>query len=113
MLELGELLTKVARLETELGEHVLLLSETQNIGNVEAKYSPGRTTYDWEATCLQHPTHEAEPEAWEELKATYTETIVPKPIVKTDWAGMAHRMNWPGIVSKAPVPKVTFNLVED
>lgn len=103
---------RIAQLETELREHVLLLGKTQAIGNIEAKYNPGRTTYDWEATCLEHPTRVDEAEAWAELKEMYTEYIEPEPYNETDWRGMANRMNWEPVVSKEPVPSVKFNLVE-
>lgn len=113
MLQLGELLSQVAQLETELTEQVLLLGRSQSIGNIEAKYSPGRTTYDWKATCVEHPTYESERDSWEVLRAIHTETIYTAPVSKTDWAAMAKAMGWPGIVSKPPVPTVKFNLLED
>lgn len=112
MLRMGELLAEVKQLELELAAHVVDLEKTQAIGNVTAKYSPGRTTYDWERTVREHPTAESEPEAHAELVAQYTETTHPEPVTKTDWAGIAHRMNWDGIVAKEPVPSVKFILEE-
>ena len=113
MLDLGDLKAQVAELETELAEQVLLQEATQRIGNIEAKYKPGRTFYDWETTVRSDPELVADPDQLEELVATYTETRIPEPITKTDWRGIAHRRNLDGIVSKPPVPSVQFSLLGD
>jgi len=111
MLALGDLMDQVVALEIELAEHVLLMGRTQAIGNLEAKFNPGRTIYDWEKTVMSHPTATAEPEAQAELVEQYTKTVHPKPIVKIDWRGIADHMDWDGVIKKDAVPSVSFKLV--
>lgn len=111
MLKLGELLTEADVLIAELGDHVIALGRSQSIGDVEAKYSGGRATYDWERTVREHPSAEAEPEAWGELVAQHTE-LIPQT-VKIDWRGIANRMDWEGIVVKEPIPSVKFSLLKE
>ena len=41
-------------LEREIKDLVLMLGETQTVGYVSAKYSKGRTTYDYELACRNH-----------------------------------------------------------
>lgn len=108
MLELGELKAKVAQLETELGEQVLLLGKSLSIGNIEAVYSSGRTTYDWEASCRQSKAAQEETEDFEKLIEAYTNY---KPVV--DWKKMAGDYNWPEVIAKEPVPSVRFKLLEE
>jgi hypothetical protein len=112
MLELGEVKQKAARLEADLMEHVLLLGRSQSIGNIHAKYSAGRTTYDWKGTVDCQPRTEAEKEAFPALIAEHTETIYTEPKVVTNWRGIAVQMKWPPVIAKEPVPSVKFELVE-
>ena len=103
MLELGELLTQAAKLETELAEQVLLQGESTKIGRVRAKYSSGRTSYDWERTCREAPGFS------EDKKAIYTRIQATE---KTDWKRLARvlKVEETPVIARAATPSVNFVL---
>ena len=53
MIDWKKLNTEIEELEEEIKAYVLEQKKTQNIGDVRATYSKGRTTYDYEFSAVQ------------------------------------------------------------
>lgn len=99
MLEYEELYRKLKELEDKIIPHVLELKSTQSIGNVTAKYSKGRTSYDYER-----------------VKDEYNESITPyivkhtKVVEKIDWRSICKDLDYDPPIDKEPVPYVKLEV---
>jgi hypothetical protein len=100
MIRYEELYTEMKKLEAVITDHVMDKGETQAIGNVYAKYSNGRTEYDYSAIREAYP-----PEDLADI--IYDNT---KVIEKIDWRSICLAMDWKAPVSKEPVPYVKIEV---
>jgi hypothetical protein len=98
MIRYEELWKEMKALEGEIETHVLERGETQAIGNVYAKYSNGRTVYDYETSAMSAP---------DEVKASHTEVIR-----KVDWRAICKELDLEVPVAKEPVPYVKISVKE-
>lgn len=98
MIRYEELYKELKSLEAVIETHVMECGETQSIGNVYAKYSNGRTVYDYELAGKNAPIPVIE---------KYTEVVE-----KVDWRSICKDMDYEAPVKMAPTPtvKVTVKL---
>jgi hypothetical protein len=92
MIRYEELYKELEGLRALIEDHVLSIGETQSIGNVYAKYSNGRTTYDYEAVKGIAP---------KEIVALNTEVVE-----KTDWRSICKALDFEAPIKKQPTPSV-------
>ena len=92
MIRYEELYNEMQELEDVIQAHVLEREESQSIGNVHAKYTNGRTVYDYETPGRIAP---------DDIVRQYTETIE-----KIDWRSICKEMQYEPLVKSEPVPSV-------
>jgi hypothetical protein len=99
MIRYEELFKEMKQLEAIIETHVMERGETQAIGNVYAKFTNGRTIYDYETPGRQAP---------EVVIEKYTEIIE-----KTDWRSICKEMDFEAPIKKHPVPSVKIDVKLD
>ena len=96
MIEYEKLHRRMLEIEAEIEPYIMETGETQKIGNVTAKYSAGRTVYDYETAGQAAPR---------ELIADHTEVIK-----KVDWRSVCKEAKIEAPVKVEPVPSVKMSV---
>ena len=99
MIRYEELFKELKHLEELISNHVMARGETQAIGNVYAKFSHGRTTYDYETPGRTAPVPVIE---------KYTEIVE-----KVDWRSICKEMDFEAPIKTHPVPSVKIEVKLD
>lgn len=100
MIQYEELYKELKTLEEQIGEYVLNKGESQAIGNVTAKYSNGRTQYDYEAVNAFYP-----PEIMLPVIDRHSQEFV-----KIDWRSVCEEMKFEAPIKVQPTPSVSVKV---
>jgi len=108
MLQWEEKKRALDELETTISQAVLHLGESVTVGNVKAKYSKGRNTYDYESPCRASDRFDAEVDH-------YT-TEVPEEIIpastKIDFRALAKHLGVDPLVAQPGTPSVKLEVMK-
>ena len=96
LVEYEKLHRRMQEIEAEVEPFVMGTKETQKIGNVTAKYSTGRTSYDYEGAGQDAP---------KEVIADNTQIIK-----KVDWRAVCEEAGIKAPVKTDPVPSVKISV---
>ena len=92
LVEYEKLHRRMQEIEAEVEPFIMETQETQKIGNVTAKYSAGRTTYDYEFAGQEAPP---------EVVADNTQVVE-----KTDWRAVCKEAGIDAPIKSEPTPSV-------
>ena len=102
MIRYEELFREMKALEELIYTHVLALESSQSVGNVTAKYTNGRTSYNYEAVRDAVP-----PVKLNTYISRHTTTIE-----KVDWRSLCKELDYDPPIDKEPVPSVKIVVKE-
>ena len=96
MVRYEELHQEMKALEEQITAHVMNIGQTQSVGNVQAKYTNGRTEYDYTSITSFYPL--------DDLRDLINEHSTM--VEKIDWRAICKAKDFLPTVSKEPVPSV-------
>jgi len=96
MIEYEELYRKLQDLEEKISQYVMTQEESQKIGNVTARYTHGRTIYDYTQVTGAYPLVQLDP-----IIQKHTTTVD-----KIDWRSVCEEMEWTPPIKQEPTPSV-------
>jgi hypothetical protein len=104
MIRYEELFREMKAIEELIYPHVLALESSQSVGNVTAKYTNGRTYYDYEF--IRYDEEFPQEELTPYIKK-HTQTIE-----KVDWRSICKELDYDPPIDKEPVPSVKIVVKE-
>ena len=96
MVRYEELHKELKALEAQITDHVMGLEQTQEIGNVKARYSKGRTSYNYEMITSDYPLDTLKPYIAKHSKM----------IEKIDWRSICKELDYDPPIANEPTPYV-------
>ena len=86
------------------------MGETFAVGSVQAKYSKGRATLDWESPVVAaHETGQVSDDDWLKYSKEIPEEVI-ESFWKIDYKGIAQELDIDPTIIKAPVPSVKMQI---
>lgn len=102
--------TKADKTAGIIQEAVLSMGETFAVGSVQAKYSKGRATLDWESPVVSaHETGQVSDDTWHKYSKEIPEEVI-ESFWQIDYKGIAQELDIEPKIIKAPTPSVKMQM---
>jgi hypothetical protein len=101
MVRYEELYREMKELEDKIAAHVMKIESSQEIGNVRAKYTKGRTVYAYERVR----------DAFDAITLDPYINLHTSTIYKTDWRSICQDLQYDPPIEKEPVPGVKIEVI--
>ena len=102
MLSWSDAQTEANTLRAKIEAAVMEIGKTQTVGNVKAKFSNGRKSYNYEAAAANHPM----------VSNATVSLFTTRPAPRIDWRGICNHAGIDDIPFTVSEPSVSVSLTE-